>query len=94
MSEPSVGRATPVSQVFEYWGNLVKLGMNTPNHVQGHMKVFQSFQLLFSHQMRLYSSVRVFCGLSYTCFSGIRVMGLFGETGPEYPKSCAGTYEK
>ena len=35
---PSVGRAIPVSQVLRYWGNLGKLGLNTPNHMQGHIK--------------------------------------------------------
>ena len=38
VSRPTVGRAIPVSQVHSYWGNLGKLGPNTPNHVQGHMK--------------------------------------------------------
>ena len=38
VSRPSVDRITPVSQVLRYWGNLGKLGPNTPNHVQGHMK--------------------------------------------------------
>ena len=38
MSGPSVAQALPVSQVLEYWGNLGKLGPNTTNHVQGHMK--------------------------------------------------------
>ena len=30
--------AIPVSQVIGYWGNLGKLGPNTPNHVPGHTK--------------------------------------------------------
>ena len=93
VSRPTVGRAIPVSQVHSYWGNLGKLGPNTPNHVQGHMKVIQSLQLLVSHQMRPHSSVRALCGLSYTCFTGTRVLGQFGETGPKHPKSCAGTNE-
>ena len=38
VSRPSVGRITPVSQVLRYWGNLGKLGPNTPNHVQGHLQ--------------------------------------------------------
>ena len=38
VSRPSVGRIIPVSQVVRYWGNLGKLGSNTPNHVQGHMQ--------------------------------------------------------
>ena len=35
VSRPYVGRITPVSQVLRYWGNLEKLGLNIPNHVQG-----------------------------------------------------------
>ena len=38
VSRPYVGRIIPASQVLVYWGNLVKLGLNTPNHVQGHVK--------------------------------------------------------
>ena len=33
-----MGQAIPVSQVLGYWGNLGKLGPNTPNYVQGHTK--------------------------------------------------------
>ena len=150
MSRPSVGRIISVSQVLRYWGNLVKLAPNTPNHVQGHMKnntkssascftssetllqwqdplwvklylfqryssigaiwgnwaqipqitcrdtrkVIQSLQILILHQMRPYSSVKALCGSSYTCFTGTQVLGQFGETWPEYPKSCTGTHEK
>ena len=70
--------------------NFGKLGPNTSNHMQGHMKSNskQSLQVLISHQMRLYSSDKGFCGLSYTCFSGIQVLGQFGYTGPKHPKSC------
>ena len=94
VSKPSVGRIIPVSQVLMYWGNLGKLGPNNPNHVQGYMKSIQSLQLLVSHQMRPYSSVRALCGSSYTCFTGTRVLGKFGEIRPEYTKSRAGTHKK
>ena len=57
-------------------------------------KVIQSLQLLVSHQMRPYSSVRALCGSSYTCFTGTWILGQFGETRPECPKSCAGTHGK
>ena len=57
-------------------------------------KVIQSLQLLVSHQMRPYSSVRALSGSSYTCFTGTQVLGQFGEFGPGYPKSRAGTNEK
>ena len=33
-----MGGAIPASQVLRYWGNLGKLGPNTPNYAQGHMK--------------------------------------------------------
>ena len=36
--KPSVGGIIPFSQVLRYWSNFVKLGLNTPNYVQGHMK--------------------------------------------------------
>ena len=36
----------------------------------------------------------IFCGSNYTCFTGTQVLGQFGETGSEYPKSCARTQEK
>ena len=38
VSRPSVGQIIPVSQVLRYWGNFGKLGLNTPNHMQGLMK--------------------------------------------------------
>ena len=41
--------------------------------------------------MRPYSSVKGFCGLSYTYFPGTWVLGQFGETGPEHPKTCTKT---
>ena len=57
-------------------------------------KVIQSLHLLDSHQVRPCSSVTTLCGLTYTYFTGTRVFGKFEETGPKYPKSCAGTLEK
>ena len=32
-----------------------------------------------------------FCEVSFTCFTGTQVLGQFGETWPEYPKSCVET---
>ena len=71
--------------------NFGNLGLNTPNQMQGHMKSNpkQSLQLI-SHQMRLYSSVRGLCGLSYTCFSGPRVLEQFGKLGPNTPNHAQG----
>ena len=91
VSRPSVGRIILVSQVLR-WSIFGKLGPNTPNHVQGHTKNNPKFQLLVSHQMRHCCSVRALCGLSYSRFTGSQVVGQFGETGPEYPKPCAGAH--
>ena len=38
VSRPFVGQLIPVSQVLSYCGNVWKLGLNTPNNVQGHME--------------------------------------------------------
>ena len=38
VSRPFVGQRIPVSQVLSYCGNVWKLGLNTPNNVQGHME--------------------------------------------------------
>ena len=48
----------PASQVFGYEGNLGKLGQNTPNHAQGHMKSNSCLQFHISHQLRAYSYVK------------------------------------
>ena len=57
-------------------------------------KIIQSLQLLVWHQMGPCCSFRAICGLSYTCFTGIWVLGQFGETGLKYPKSHAEAHEK
>ena len=44
--------------------------------------------------MRSYASFQALCGSNYTCLTGTHILGQFGETGPEYPKSRAGTHEK
>ena len=44
--------------------------------------------------MRPQSSVKALCGSGYTCFTGTQVLEQFGETWPEYPKSCTETHEK
>ena len=84
----------PVSQVLRYCGNLGKLGPNTPNHMQGHMKsntkssalCFTTNQTLLQCQGPLWVELYLFHR-----YLGI---GQFGEIGPKYPKSCAGTHEK
>ena len=75
----------------QFWGNWVQI---TQIMCRDTWKVIHSLQLLVSHQIRRYSSVKALCGLSYTCFTGTQVLGQFGETWPEYPKSCIGTHEK
>ena len=89
MSRPSVGWATPVSQVHRYWRNWGKLGPNIPNHVQGHIKSNpKSLALRFaSNKILLY-------GLSYTCLTGTQVFGQFGGTGPQIPQIfCRDTWK-
>ena len=85
-----MGRAIPVSQVPAYWGNLGKLGSNTPNHVQGHKKNNPSLQLLVSHQMRPCCSARALCELSYTCFTATWVLGQFGKLALNTPNHVQG----
>ena len=41
-----------------------------------------------------HSSVKALCGLSYTCFTGTRVLGQSGETGSKFLKLYARTHEK
>ena len=94
VSRPSLGRIIPVSQVLRYRGNLGKLVPNTPNHTQGHMKsntkssalCFTTNQTLLQCQGPLWVELYLFHR-----YLGI---GQFGEIGPKYPKSCAGTHEK
>ena len=45
-------------------------------------KEIQSLQVLISHQMRPYASVRAFREFSYTCFTDTRVLGNLGKLGP------------
>ena len=75
----------------KFWGNWAQIPQIMCRDT---WKVIQSLQLLVSHQMRPYSSVRALCGSSYTCFTGTWILGQFGETRPECPKSCAGTHGK
>ena len=76
-------------------GQFGEIGPKYPKScAKTHEKKIQSLQLLVSHQMRTYSSVRALCGLNYTCFTGTRVLRQFGEIGSEYPNSSAGTNEK
>ena len=87
VSMPQKGPIIPASQVLRYWGNLKKLGRNTQNHVQEHMKSNpKSLQHLVSHQVRSHSSKIALCGLSCICFPGTWVLWQFGETGPKYPQ--------
>ena len=54
VSRPSVSGIIPASQVLRYWSNFGKLSLNTPNHVQGHVKGNQkSLAPFFSNQTLL-----------------------------------------
>ena len=79
------------SGIGAIWGNWARIPQIMCKDTR---KVIQNLQLFVSHQIRHYSSVRTLCGSSYTCFTGTRVLGQFGEIGPTYLKSCAGTHEK
>ena len=77
-----MGQIIPVSQVLRYWGNLGKLGLNTPNHVQGHLKSNpKSSAPWVTSNGTLLQHIIVLCGSSYTCFRGTWVLEQFGETG-------------
>ena len=90
----SLGWVIPVSQALGYLGNLGKLGRNTSNHVQGHMKSNSKSSAPCFSSSETVLSFGALCGSSYTCFTGTWVLEQFGEIGPEYPKSCAGTNQK
>ena len=94
VSGPSVSWAIPVSQILGFWAIWGNWAPIPKIMCRDTWKVIQSLQLLVSHQIRPYSSIRALCGSSYTCFTGTRVLGQFGENGPKYPKSCTGTHEK
>ena len=79
------------SGIGTIWGNWARIPQITCRDT---CKVILSLQLLISHQIRHYSSLKGFCGLSCNCFPGTRVLGQFGETGPKYPKSCTESPEK
>ena len=62
--------------------------------IQGHMESNSKTLALCFTLNEILSSVRVLCELSYTRFTGTRVLGQFQETGPEYPKSCTKGHTK
>ena len=74
----------------EIWGNWAHIH---PNHVQGHSRSNQkSSAPHFTSGKAI--SIKAFCGSNFICLTGTQILGQFGETGPEYPKSCAGLQEK
>ena len=73
------------------WGNQAQMPQISCRNTS---KVIQSLQIIISHQMRPYSSVKALCGLSCTCFTGTWILGKFGEAGLQHPKSCTGTHEE
>ena len=90
VSKPSVGRIIPLSPLLRYWGNLGKLGPNTPNHVQRHMKSNPKSSAPDFTSNETLLQFMVLCGLSYTCFTGTRVQGYLGKLGPNTPNHVQG----
>ena len=91
VSRPSVGRIIPVSQVLRYWSNFGKLGPNTPNHVQGHMKSNpkSSAPCFTSNQTLLQCQVPVWVELYLVRrYSGIKA--ILGKLGPNTPNHVQG----
>ena len=80
---PFEGWFTPVLVYLGHWGKSGKLQPNT----QIHKRVIQSVKLHVSHQMKPYSTVKVICGSSYTCFSIVLQLGQVGEIRLKFPLS-------
>ena len=80
---PFEGWFTPVLVYLGHWGKSGKLQQNT----QIHKRVIQSVKLHVSHQMKPYSTVKVICGSSYTCFSIVLQLGQVGEIRLKFPLS-------
>ena len=83
----------PVSQVFGYWDNLGKLGLNSPNHAQRDMKSNPktSVPYLTSNEVLLLCEGHLRVDLYqldvYICPAisvGAGALGQFGEIGPKY----------
>ena len=53
-------------------GNLEKLGLDTPDHVHGHIKFNSKSSALSFTSNETYSSVKVLCRLGYPCWEGSR----------------------
>ena len=64
------------------WG---KLGQNTPNHVYIHTKSNPKFSASHYTLNEFLLKCQGIWGLIYTCFRVFGVLGLFRETGPQYP---------
>ena len=80
---PFEGWFTPVLVYLGHWAKSGKLQPNT----QIHKCVIQSVKLHVSHQMKPYSTVKVICGSSYTCFSIVLQLGQVGEIRLKFPLS-------
>lgn len=70
-SRPPVCQVTPAWQGFRYWSNSVKLGLDTPNQVQGETKNNLKSSALCFYQLKLYFYAKVIWGLCCTCFTGM-----------------------
>ena len=79
-----------------HYCNLGEKGPNTPkSSTKSHKKKLKVFNSLFHIKLDLTLVLGPSVGQAvYTCLTGTRVLGPFGEIGPKYPKSCPGTHEK
>ena len=72
-------------------GQFGEIGSEYPNSYAGTNEKYPSLQILVSHQMRPYSSVRALCGFSYTCLTGI---GTIWENWARIPQiTCRDTWK-
>ena len=97
-SRPSVCQVTPAWQGFRYWSNSVKLGLDTPNQVQGETKNnLKSSALCFISTETLLlcqGNLRVVLYLFYRYGLCILSCISFCILDPNTPKLCAGPLKK
>ena len=75
-------------------GQFGKTGPEYPKSCAGTHESNPKSSALCFRSLAPYSSAVALCRLSFTYFTSNWALGQFGETGPKYPKSCAGTHEK
>ena len=94
LSRRSVGRIIPVYRYLGLGAIFGKLGPNTPNHVQGHMKnnPKSSAPCFTSNETLLYCQGPLWVEL-YLLHRNSGIRAIWGN-GFEFPKSCVRTHEK